>query len=163
MGEGPGRTVESSRVMPRLNVAARVYNCLQRAAEAEHPLLNRMARTGSTCALLLLRTGLSLAQSAIPDEQTPRSKILEQRRKQYPELSRIVDLAQAVPPEFSASFLLRVASSARLRDRVWKKELLEQAFQSAGLAQQPIRRKGIAAGVVARSRGEVIGLGFDHR
>src|SRR5260370_37803080 len=114
MGEAPGRTVESSRVMPRLSVAARVYNGLQRAVEAEHPLLNRMARTGSTCALLLLMTALSLAQSA-PDEQTPRSKILEQRRKQYPELLRIVDLAQGVPPEFSASFLLRVASSARLR------------------------------------------------
>src|SRR5258708_6970999 len=122
-----------------------------------------MARTGSTCTLLLLMTALSLAQSAIPDEQTPRSKILEQRRKQYPELSRIVDLAQAVPPEFSASFLLRVASSSRLRDQVWKKELLEQAFQSAGLAQQPVRRKVIAAGFVARSRAEVMSLGFDQR
>src|SRR5258708_29480640 len=121
-----------------------------------------MARTGSTCTLLILMTALSLAQSAIPDEQTPRSKILEQRRKQNPELSRIVDLAQAVPPEFSASFLLRVAA-ARLRDRVWKKELLEQAFQSAGLAQQPVRRKGIAAGVVARSRAEVMSMGFDQR
>jgi len=106
---------------------------------------------------------LSVAQSAAPAEQTPRSKILEQRRKQYPELSRIVDLAQAVPPEFSASFLLRVAASARLRDRVWKKELLEQAFQSAGLAQQPVRRKVIAAGWVARSRGEVMSMGFDQR
>ena len=149
--------------MPRLNVPASVYNGLQRAAEAEHPLLNRMARTGSTCALLILMTALSLAQSAIPDEQTPRSKILEQRRKQYPELSRIVDLAQAVPPEFSASFLLRVETSSRLRDQVWKKELLEQAFQSAGLAQQPVRRKVIAAGFVARSRAEVMSMGFDQR
>src|SRR5260370_8661357 len=122
-----------------------------------------MARTGSTCALLILMTALSLAQSATPDEQTPRSKILEQRRKQYPELSRIVDLAQAVPPEFSASFLLRVTASARLRDQVWKKELLEQAFQSAGLAQQPVRRKVIAAGFVARSRAEVMSMGFDQR
>jgi len=107
-------------------------------------------------------TALSLAQSAAPAEQTPRSKILEQRRKQYPELSRIVDLAQAVPPEFSASFLLRVAASARLRDQVWKKELLEQAFQSAGLAQQPVRRKVIAAGWVARSRAEVMSMGFER-
>jgi len=90
-----------------------------------------MARTGSSCALLLLMTALSLAQSATPDEQTPRSKILEQRRKQYPELSRIVDLAQAVPPEFSASYLLRVAASAQLRDRVWKKELLERESASS--------------------------------
>jgi hypothetical protein len=109
-------------------------------------LLNGMARTGPICALLLLMTALSPGQPPAPAEQTPRSKILEQRRKHYPELSRIVDLAQAVPPEFSASYLLRVARSARLRDRVWKKELLEQAFQSAGLAQQLIRRKAIAAG-----------------
>jgi hypothetical protein len=122
-----------------------------------------MARTGSTCALLFLIAALSFAQPAAPDEPTPRSKILEQRRKLYPELSRIVDLAQAVPPEFSASFLLRVAGSPRLRDRVWKKELLEQAFQSASLAQQPIRRKVIAAGVVARSRAEVMSMGFDQR
>src|SRR5258706_487465 len=140
-----------------------VYNGLQRAAEAEHPLLTRMARTGSTCTLLLLMTALSLAQSATPDEQTPRSKIVEQRRKQYPDLSRIVDLAQAVPPEFSASFLLRIAASAPLRDRAWKKELLEQAFQSAALAQQPIRRKVIAAEVVAKSRAEVMSIGFDQR
>jgi hypothetical protein len=106
---------------------------------------------------------LSLGQSSTPSEQTPRSKILEQRRKQYPELSRIVDLAQAVPPEFSASFLLRVAASTRLHDRVWKKELLEQAFQSADLAQQPIRRKVIAAGFVATSRAEVMTTGFDQR
>src|SRR5207253_7955750 len=111
-----------------------------------------MARMGSTSALFLSMAAMALAQSAAPSEQTPRSKIVEQRRKQYPDLSRIVDLAQAVPPEFSASFLLRVAASARLRDRVWKKELLEQAFQSAALAQQPIRRKVIAAEVVAKSR-----------
>jgi hypothetical protein len=125
--------------------------------------LDAMPRTFSTCALLLLIAALSLGQPTAPAEQTPRSKILEQRRKQYPELSRIVDLAQAVPPEFSASYLLRVARSARLRDRVWKKELLEQAFQSAGLAQQPIRRKAIAAGWVARSRAEVMSMGFDQR
>jgi hypothetical protein len=122
----------------------------------ENRLLNRLASTRSTCALLLIAS-LSLAQP------TPRSKILEQRRKQYPELSRIVDLAQAVPPEFSASFLLRVATSQRLRDRDWKKELLEQAFQSAGQAQQPIRRKVIAAGHIATSRAEVLTMGFDQR
>ena len=126
-------------------------------------MLNGMARTGITCALVLGIVALSFGQTVGPEERTPRSKILEQRRKQYPELCRIVDLAQAVRPEFSASFLLRVSASARLRDRAWKKELLEQAFESAGLAQQPIRRRVIAAGFVARSRAEVMSMGFDQR
>ncbi len=97
--------------------------------------------------------------------QTPRAKVLEQRRKQYPDLSRLVELVQSVPPEFSADVLLRVATCARLHDTVWKRELLEQVFESAHQVQQPVRLRVINQGMIdfALSRTDMMSLGFDQR
>jgi hypothetical protein len=91
--------------------------------------------------------------------------MLEQRRKQYPDLSRLVELAQSVPPEFSADILLRVATCARLHDTVWKRELLEQVFECANQVQQPVRLRVINQGLIdfALSRADMRSLGFDQR
>jgi hypothetical protein len=99
-----------------------------------------------------------------------RSKLLEQRRKQYPDLAKLIDLAQTLSPEFSADVLLRIVESGRLRDSIWKQEILDQAFQTAGLARETVRRSVarnqndlIGLDVVARSRAEMMTLGFDQR
>lgn len=89
--------------------------------------------------------------------------MLQQRRRLYPDFARLVDLASAIPPQFSADLLLRIAASQELHDSAWKKELLEDAFQNANLAPDPIRRKVIRSEMVARSRAEMMSLGFDQR
>ncbi len=76
------------------------------------------------------------------------------RSQKYPELFRITELAQAAPPEFAAWALLRVAESAQLQDRDWRKELIVQAFDQAASGSLPIRKRIIVAPTAAGSREE---------
>jgi hypothetical protein len=71
--------------------------------------------------------------------ETP-SEAVKRRRLEYPELTRIVELAQSAPAEFAARALLRVAQAANLKDQTWKRELLDQAFQTAASSRSPVRR-----------------------
>ena len=48
---------------------------------------------------------------------------------------------RAVPPEFSADLMLRLAASPLIRDPKWKRELIDEAFASARNAQLPYRRR----------------------
>ena len=63
-----------------------------------------------------------------------------ERQKKYPDLSIIVERAQSVPPEFAAATLLRVASSPKIAEIAWKKELVAEAFRLAGISRFPINR-----------------------
>src|SRR6185369_11194200 len=99
-----------------------------------------MLRALAICGLAIFPATFAAGQIPASNKETDRAKVLEQRRKQYPDLAKLVDLAQSVPPEFSADVLLRIAASGRMRDAEWKKELLEQAFQNASLAEQPVRQ-----------------------
>ncbi|HZT40508.1 MAG TPA: hypothetical protein VFA28_21640 [Bryobacteraceae bacterium] len=56
-----------------------------------------------------------------------------------PDMQSLVDLAMATPPEFAADALLRIATSANLRDPAAKRELIERAFQIAPRAQYATR------------------------
>lgn len=103
------------------------------------------------------------AQVPKSPEEDPRAAVLRQRRQTYPDLTKIVDLAQSIPPELAADALLRVAGDARNHDRAWKTELLELAFDTAAVAREPNRQKIIATRMVAKSRAEIISLGFDQR
>lgn len=97
--------------------------------------------------------------------ETP-ADALKRRRLEYPELTQIVELAQSAPAEFAARALLRVAQSADLRDTAWKRELLDQAFQSAASARNPVRRQ-ITPGIISDSSrermiAEAANLGLDR-
>lgn len=98
-------------------------------------------------AVFFLIAAASLATAA-EDAQKSRSQVLAERQKLYPELTRIVELARGVPPEFSAEALLRVAEAPFLIDRDWKKELVDEAFQSASHARQALpKRNAIGASI----------------
>ena len=86
------------------------------------------------------------------------------RRQTYPDLFKVVDLAQSsIPPELAADALLRVASAQRNHDRAWKIELLDSAFALSALAREPNRQKAIGSKLVATNRTEILSLGFDQR
>lgn len=87
-----------------------------------------------------------------------------ERPKLPPEIQSLVDLAGSAPPEFAADALLRIVESGRVENRDWKRELLRQAFDVAGRAQQPIRRvpiPGSQADTRSGARGAAMKLGLD--
>src|ERR1043166_7528922 len=105
------------------------------------------------------------AQAPPPAEPAAKALRAEQRHKRYPEVARVVDLADLAPPEFSAHFLLQVATSAQLHDTEWQKELLEQAFERANLAREHVHRRSFRDSDlfdVTRTRAEMISRGFDE-
>ena len=71
------------------------------------------------------------------------AQVAASRQKAHPELMAIVDAARLAPPEFSADALLRVAECPKLTDTQWKRELTEEAFQSATAARNPIRQSAM--------------------
>jgi hypothetical protein len=89
--------------------------------------------------------------------ETP-SEALKRRRLEYPDLTQLVEQAQSTPPEFAANTLLRVAESPALRDKAWKRELLDQAFASAGGARNPVKRRVMPDKSANGSRQQMIGL-----
>ena len=94
------------------------------------------------------------------------AQALHRRRVEYPELTPIVELALSAPPEFAARALLRVARSPRLTDKEWKRELLDQAFQTAAFARNPVWRRMRAGRNADNSREhrieEAAALGLDR-
>ena len=58
------------------------------------------------------------------------------------EVQEIIDQSRAVPPEFGADVLSRIASSSAIADRTARSELLREAFTLAANAQYPARRAG---------------------
>jgi hypothetical protein len=113
--------------------------------------------------LAALLSGPARAQVPVGSQEDARAEALRKRRLQYPDLVKVVDLAQSSPPELAADALLRVAASEPNQDRAWKIELLEDSFQMAALARQPNRQKIIGSRVVDRSRAEILSLAFDQR
>lgn len=59
------------------------------------------------------------------------------------EIEALVDRARAVPAEFAADALIRIAESPKVQDPAWKRELLEDAFRRAAGAQQPWKKRAI--------------------
>jgi hypothetical protein len=109
-------------------------------------------------------------QSSPANHGADRAELLQQRRKQQPDLMTLMDRAQAAPPEFLADVLLRVVESGRISDPVWKEEILDQAFQTALLAPESVRRSAeegatdlISLDLSAHTRAQMLTLGFDQR
>lgn len=63
-----------------------------------------------------------------------------ERPKLSPELQRIVDLARATPPEFHSDALLHVAEAVWKTDAKQAIELVEESFDVAAQAQEPVPR-----------------------
>lgn len=57
-----------------------------------------------------------------------------------PGLEAFAAEAEGAPPEIASDALIRLASSARVTDPAWKKELLERAFVLAGASRLPVRK-----------------------
>ncbi len=62
------------------------------------------------------------------------------RRLADPAVEALVVEAANVAPEFGADVLIRAATSAKIRDLEWRRELLEQAFWRAAAAREAHRR-----------------------
>jgi hypothetical protein len=108
--------------------------------------------------------GMLMWQGIVPAQDAdPRAEVLRKRRQTYPDLFKVVDLAQSVPTEFAADALLRTAIAPRNRDREWKIELLEQSFETGAQAPEPNRQRIPGRRIVAKSRAEIRSLGFDQR
>lgn len=89
-------------------------------------------------ALLILPLCLSFPLAA--QEEPKRSK----------ETLGLIDQARALPPEFSADILIKLAGSQIIPEKQWKKELLEEAFLTGSHAQLPYPRTAFGGGVEAR-------------
>jgi len=57
------------------------------------------------------------------------------------EVLGLIDQSRALPPEFCADTLLKIAGSPLVSDAKWKRELIEEAFRTAAHAQLPYRRR----------------------
>jgi hypothetical protein len=68
-----------------------------------------------------------------------------QAPKRDPEIEALAHRAQALPAEFAADVLLRLAASARVRDIDWKRELIEDGWNRTYAVQEPFRRTAPAA------------------
>jgi hypothetical protein len=114
-------------------------------------------------AAFIAAAALSLAAEDAPKS---RSQLVAERQKLYPELVRIVEFARGVPPEFAAEALLRVAEAPFLIDRDWKRELIDEAFQNASHAREPLSKRNAIGSLIAGTRASMIAqagaLGLDR-
>lgn len=77
----------------------------------------------------------------------------------------LIDQAQAVPPEFGSEALLRVVESGRISDPALLRKLIENAFEKAAAAREPVARKVLPAFKGANLpslRAEAYALGLDR-
>lgn len=58
-----------------------------------------------------------------------------------PVYADLADRARALPPDFAAGALLRIADASAVADVAWKRQILEDAFRIAAGAQQPYARR----------------------
>jgi hypothetical protein len=77
-------------------------------------------------------------QSHRKPERGPHDKISQDMRPQ--EIIAFINSVRSAPPEFAADILIRLAASENIKDPLWKRELLEEAFRTAVGAQQPVKR-----------------------
>lgn len=121
------------------------------------PALGRYTRkevsAGKSGVLMLaLLVGAAGAQNQTPaalPEQSNKSKQQSgtaNQGKPDPELQTILDGATAAPPEFGADILIRVAESKKVVNRAAKIDLLSKAFDLSAMAEQPVKRAGVAGG-----------------
>jgi hypothetical protein len=86
--------------------------------------------------------GHSVRQFTGGRENSPQAKSVRAKPPvRPPDLEAFAAEAEAAPPEVASDALIKLASSARVADPTWKKELLERAFVLAGTPRLPVRKK----------------------
>lgn len=100
-----------------------------------------------------LTVAVAAALAGIPSAEGPRPR--------DPLLVALVSETGAAPPEFAADVLTRLATSDRIADPEWKRELLELAFDRAAIAHEPFRRS--AGAVPPDSRTAALLQAYDIR
>src|SRR5947209_12563666 len=99
------------------------------------------------CGSLTNAPAQQAAPQTRPIQTDAPARTAQRKRPPRPaELEALVVDARALPPEFAADVLLRLVESGKITERAWQRELLEEAFRTAGGAQQPIKRR-IAPGL----------------
>ncbi len=78
---------------------------------------------------------VALIPAAFAQEDKPDKWAI--RRKFYPDLVQVFDLAETAPAPLRAMALQRIASVPKLKDKEWKRELLEESFDAAAVSPQP--------------------------
>src|SRR5436305_11699344 len=109
---------------------------------------------------------MAMALAAENEPVKSRAQIIAERQKLYPEITRIIEAAHGVPPEFAAEALLRVAEAPFLIDRDWKRELIDEAFQNASRVREPLSKRNAIGSPISGSRASMIAqagaLGLDR-
>jgi hypothetical protein len=82
------------------------------------------------------KTGEEISQTDAAERQPSSGET-----KVQPEVQALIDMAGAVPPEFAANALLRLAESERVTQPSKKVQLISDAFYLAESAQQPLKRR----------------------
>ncbi len=102
---------------------------------------------------------LLILSTAICPAEPSRSDVLKDRRDRFPALVQLEERAQSAPAEFAAHALLRLAESEKLTDKLYREELVQQAFERASHGSLPIglksiqgsARPGSSAGITSES------------
>jgi len=69
----------------------------------------------------------------------------QDRPRHDPVIETLAADAAGVAPEFAADALIRIASSPRVTDPAWRRELLDEAYMRAYAAQEQYRRSSTQA------------------
>jgi hypothetical protein len=101
-------------------------------------MIRVMREVAVLCVVLVTASSLAFAADAPP--------------RRDPALVALASDAAAVPSEFSADALIRIAGSAKVTDRRWKRQLLDEAFMAAYGAVTPYRRTAPTSWVPRDSR-----------
>jgi len=76
----------------------------------------------------------------------------DDRPSRDPRIQELVDATDLVAPEFAADALIRLSGSPRITDRLWRRELLDQAYMRAYGAQAQYRRSAPPGNIPPDSR-----------
>ena len=99
------------------------------------------------CGDLTNATAQQAATQTRPAQTDAPARAAQTKRPPRPaELEALVVDARALPPEYAADVLLRLVESGKITERAWRRELLDEAFRTAGGAQASIKRR-IAPGL----------------
>lgn len=112
--------------------------------------------------LLFLPLGAYGQSQAAPPEAQKKAPAAEESPRRPPEILELIGRAHAVPPEFGADALIRIALSSKVNDPEWKRELLEEAFYLAGSATEPVRRSAVVTLHNGNSRSGYRAQGYDY-
>jgi hypothetical protein len=95
-------------------------------------LLSRLVRMRRLVTLFVLGAALIVAVPLRADDDKPRPKLLDA-------VQSVVDLARGAAPEIFADTIVKLVESGKIPHRELQVELLEDAFQAAGSATEPVR------------------------